>query len=55
MTSRLDTLLKKFGFEERWKHLVAEGNYLKCDYSEVPERLEKERQQFTNYISNILK
>lgn len=55
MTSRLDTLLKKFGFEDRWKHLVAAENYLKCDYSDVPERLEKEQQQFIDYLSNVLK
>lgn len=55
MTSRLDTLLKKFGFEDRWKHLIAPENYLKCDYSAVPERLEKEQQQFMDYLSNVLK
>lgn len=55
MTSRLDTLLNKFGFEDRWKHLVAPENYLKCDYSAVPERLDKERQQFIDYLSNVLK
>lgn len=55
MTSRLDTLLNKFGFEDRWKHLVAPENYLKCDYSAVPERLEKEQQQFMDYLSIVLK
>lgn len=55
MTSRLDTLLNKFGFENRWKHLVAQKNYLKCDYSAVPKRLEKEQQQFMDYLSNVLK
>lgn len=55
MTSRLDTLLKKFGFEDRWKHMVPEENYLKCDYSEVPGRLEKEQQKFMNYLSGVLK
>ena len=47
MTSRLDTLLKKFGFEKRWKHLTAEKDYLKCDYSLVPELLEKEKRQYS--------
>ena len=55
MTSRLDTLLKKFGFEDRWKYMVTAENYLKCDYSAVPERLEKEQQQFMDYLSNVLK
>lgn len=55
MTSRLDTLLRKFGVENRWKHLVAEEDYLKCDYSAVPGYLEKEQKQFMDYVSNVLK
>jgi len=55
MTSRLYTLLKKFGFENRWKHMVAPEDYLKCDYSTVPERLKKEQQQFMEYLSSVLK
>ncbi len=55
MTSRLDTLLKKFGFENRWKHLIEENDYLKCDYSLVPELLEKEQKMFMDYLSKALK
>lgn len=55
MTSRLDTLLRKFGFENRWKHLISEEDYLKCDYSAVREHLEKEQKQFMDYLSNVLK
>lgn len=55
MTSRLDTLLKKFGFENRWKHLIAEDDYLKCDYSLVPGFLEKEQRMFMDYLSKVLK
>lgn len=55
MTSRLDTLLKKFGFENRWKHMVLEEDYLKCDFSAVPELLEKEQKQFMEYLSDVLK
>ncbi len=55
MTSRLDTLLKKFGFENRWKQMVSEEDYLSCDYTSVPERLEKEQKQFMDYLSEALK
>lgn len=55
MTSRLDTLLKKFGFEKRWKHLLAEDDYLKCDFSLVPEFLEKEQKMFMDYLSKVVK
>lgn len=55
MTSRLHTLLKKFGFEDRWKYMVQEENYLKCDYSEVPLLLKKEQKMFMDYLSNVLK
>ena len=54
MSSRLDTLLKKFGFQNRWKHLLKESEYLSCDYEPVKELLQKEQQKFTDYISAIL-
>lgn len=54
MTSRLDTLLKKFGFENRWIHLVEEKDYLNCDHTHVPQLLEKERKYFMDYIENVL-
>lgn len=54
MTSRLDTLLRKFGFENRWKSLVAEEEYLNCDYSMISGYLENERRQFTEFIENII-
>lgn len=55
MTSRLDTLLGKFGFQNRWKHLLSEDEYLVCDYTSVKVLLEKEQQKFLKYISNALK
>lgn len=55
MTSRLDTLLNKFGFQNRWKHLVSPDDYLKCDYSLVPELLMKEQEKFMEYLSNAIK
>ena len=55
MTSRLYTLLEKFGFQNRWKHLVTAEEYLMCDYSLVPKLLEKEQEQFMDYLSKVLK
>lgn len=55
MTSRLDTLLGKFGFQNRWKHMLKEEEYLACDYSEVPQLLEEEQKKFMEYISNAIK
>ncbi len=54
MTSRLDTLLSKFNFENRWKHLTNPDDYLNCDFSHVPELMKKEQEQFIKYISEIL-
>lgn len=55
MTSRLDTLLNKFGFRNRWKHLLSPNEYLKCDYSLVPELLKREQEKFIEYLSNAIK
>lgn len=55
MASRLDTLLKKFGFQNRWKHLLTQDEYLKCDYSAVPDLLKKEQEKFTEYLSEAIK
>ena len=55
MTSRLDTLLGKFGFQNRWKHLTCQQDYLNCDYSLVPDLLKKEQQYFWDYMNSVLK
>lgn len=54
MSSRLETLLNKFGFRNRWRHLLSEDEYLYCDYSLVKETLAKEQQKFSEYVGNIL-
>ena len=53
MSSRLDTLLKKFGFQNRWKHLLKKEEYLFCDYSLMKDVLQKEQQSFRNFVSII--
>ena len=54
MTSRLDTLLGKFGFQERWKHLLAPERYLSCDYSRVDTIMAAEREKVMTYIQQAL-
>ena len=54
MTSRLDTLLGKFCFQSRWKHLLSPKEYLACDYSKVDEIMAKEQEKALNYIQTVL-
>lgn len=54
MTSRLDTLLGKFGFLDRWKHLLTAEEYLACDYSKVDEIMTAEQKKAMNYIQTVL-
>lgn len=54
MTSRLDTLLGKFGFQERWKHFLLPEEYLACDYSAVDEIMVMEQEKALNYIQTVL-
>ena len=55
MSSRLDTLLNKFGFQNRWKHLLNADEYLTSDYELAKKQLQIEQQKFTEYISTVLK
>lgn len=54
MSSRLNTLLKKFGFQNRWKHFLSESEYLTCDYESVKGLLKMEQQKFADYIETVL-
>ena len=49
------TLLKKFGFEERWETLVSEEEFLSCDYTKIPGILEEEKKKFMDYVINSLR
>lgn len=55
MTSRLDTLLNKFGFEDRWIDMLPESKYLNCDYSNITALMKKEQAIFIQYLSRVLK
>lgn len=54
MTSRLDTLLGKFGFENRWKHLLNPEEYLVCDYSQTDKIMSIEQEKAFAYIQDVL-
>lgn len=55
MSTRLYTLLSKFGFENRWENNLEEDEYMSCDYSGVGEILDKEREKFLKYLSDSMK
>ena len=54
MTSRLDTLLGKFGFENRWKHLLKPDAYLTCDHSLTDVIMAREQTKALKYIQQVL-
>ena len=54
MSSRLDTLLKKFGFQNRWNNLLNEDEYMNCDYELAEKLLKLEQQKFIDYITDVL-
>lgn len=54
MTSRLDTILGKFGFRDRWKHLLTPEKYLFCDYSKVETIMKNEQEKAFAYIRSVL-
>ena len=54
MTSRLDTLLGKFGFQGCWKHLLKPEAYLNCDYSYVDDLIAAEQEKALAYIQTVL-
>lgn len=55
MASRLDTLLRKFDFQNRWKHLLVEDEYLACDYMNFSKLLRAEQKRFKEYIEGVIK
>lgn len=55
MASRLDTLLRKFNFQNRWKHLLVEDEYLACDYMNFSRLLRAEQKLFKEYIEKVIK
>jgi len=54
MTSRLDTLLGKFGFENRWKHLISPEEYLLCDHSCTDAIVMDEQIKAFSYLRDVL-
>lgn len=54
MTSRLETLLNTFNFQNRWKHMLKKEEYLQCDFSESNSILNQEQKKFTKYVEQII-
>jgi len=55
MGSRIDTLLKKFGFSSRQAHeLQQTGNYFNIDFSHVQETMDTEREKVYRYLREAL-
>lgn len=54
MMSRLETLLKKFHYQDRWQHLLSADQYLACDYTEFSHILIDEQTEFNKFLSSIL-
>jgi len=55
MSSRIDTLLSTFKFENRKYDIVKNTNLFKIDYSHITEILETERQKVYSYLKKALK
>ncbi len=54
MLSRLESLLNKFEYEDRWNDLLPEDQYLKCDFNSFKRKINIEKKEFSDYIISIL-
>ena len=54
MVSRLETLLNKFGFQNRWSYSLKKEEYLTCDFQNVNDILRKEQKLFMSYLREII-
>ena len=54
MTSRLDTLLKKFRFSDRWSNQLVPDKYLTCNHTATDKIVEAEKEKLINYIKDVL-
>lgn len=54
MNSRLVTLLKLFGFEDRWANLLSPNNYLDCNHLHTDEILRSEQEKSFGFIKKAL-
>ena len=55
MSSRLDSLLRKFNLTDRFSKNIAEGQEFSTDYSHVAEILKTEREQSIKFLTDALK
>ncbi len=54
MNSRIDTLLEKFGLQDRWEYLLNPNEYLLCDHTNTDEIIMKEQEKAFSYLQDIL-
>ena len=54
MSSRLETLLNKFGLKNQWFDKKIKNEQLDCDYSQVPQILKEERLKAKKFINEAL-
>lgn len=54
MTSRMDTLLKKFNFQGRWDNRLIPEEYFACDFHKTDEIMRYEQNKALEYIQNVL-
>ena len=54
MSSRMDTVLKKFGLEGRWRHRLNEEEFLIYDHRAVEKKMIKERENFSNFLLGMM-
>ena len=54
MLSRLETLLGKFDFQNRWSQMLKPEEYLEIDFGHVKGLLKAEQDKYMKYLSEML-
>lgn len=55
MSSRLNTLLKLFGLENRWNSRVKENEYLDCQFSQINDIIKREQRRVYHFLDEAMK
>ena len=55
MGSRIESLLKKFNFENRMDNVLKPDDYLQCSFQYVKTRMEEEQNSFMDYLGTIIR
>ena len=54
MASRLETLLEKFGLQNRWERFLKPEEYMECNFAYGQEKLKKEQKAFWLYLTTAM-